>query len=217
MPADVWTDALADDLITTVAAEEHAILTEKTGTVFDAAAMALDGLRLLGVMGLPTGDQFNHGYATTFLNVVALPARHLDPMVRVVLVMHELTHVRQFYAAPLVMPIRYLTIPEARGGHYEGEAYASGVDLVWAFTGQVPARVGDLAHNLVAGYMLGAGDVALAQGVMEQHATSTVLGVIRAQMARRAIRFVAARAPGLLDPRAVALIRAASPELVDGA
>jgi hypothetical protein len=190
----------------------HLFVTAKTGAAWAGVGAAFDLVRALGVKNLPSGSDFNTRFGTSLGPVVILPDAPLSPAERVCLLAHEAEHARQFFAAPGEMPVRYLSIPEARGSHYEVPAYAITYALRWALTGTLPATPQDLPGALVWGYLLDEADLAHCQVALEQHATSISFGLIPEGPARVVLAILAAEAPDAFDPRALALIRANCPE-----
>lgn len=204
--------AAADRIERELVGRYHLLVTAKTGAVWQAVSAAFDLLRVVGVKGLPTGHDFAHRFGTSLGPVVILPDAPLSPTERVCLLAHEAEHARQFFAAPGEMPVRYLSIPEARGSHYEAPAYAISYALHWALTGELPATPQDLPGALAWGYALGAADVAHCQVALEQHATAISYGLIPEGPARVVLSILAADAPEAFDPGALALISANCPE-----
>lgn len=204
--------ATADLIERELVGRYHLLVSAKTGPVWAAVSAAFDMLASLGLRGLPSGHDFTHRFGTSLGPVVLLPDAPLGPTERVCLLAHEAEHARQFFAAPGEMPVRYLSIPEARGSHYEVPAYAISYALAWALSGQLPASPADLPGALVWGYMLGAADVAHCRVALEQAATAIAFGIIPEGPARVVLAILARDCPEVIDAGALALIRANCPE-----
>lgn len=190
-----------------------AVIGSKASLPWALAALAFDAARALGVK-VPSGEQLVRDYGTTIGPSIWPPERELDPVSLLVLMVHELTHVKQWWRDPARMMVWYVQHREMRAGRYEGEAYGQGYAMLWALTGQLPARVEDLPSALVYGYALEADDVALAQSELEQLATSIHHGVIPLGPARKAIAWLYREDPAFLHPDSLAKIQANCPEVL---
>lgn len=207
--------ATADLIERELVGRYHLLLTTKTGPVWSAVSAAFDLLGALGLKGLPSGSDFTHRFGTSLGPLVILPDAPLSPTERVCLLAHEAEHARQFLAAPGEMPVRYLSIPEARGAHYEAPAYAITYALAWALSGEIPASPAALPGALVWGYALGTADVAHCRVALEQHITAISYGLIPEGPARVVLAILARDCPECLHPESLALIRANCPEALE--
>lgn len=189
----------------------HLFVTSKTGPVWAAVASFFDLARAAGAK-LPSGADFTHRFGTALGPVVAMPDAPLSPTERVLLLAHEAEHARQFFAAPGEMPVRYLSMAEARGSHYEVPAYAVTMALVWALTGRLPSSVRELPAALQYGYALTDPDIAHCAVALEQHATAISHGIVPEGPARVVIAIIYREQPDALHPDALALLRAHCPE-----
>lgn len=204
--------AVADKIVRALSGRYGLLVTHKTGPLWTTVKVLLNGARALGYKGLPSGDEFTHDFGTTFGTIVVLPDAELSPDDLVCLLAHEAGHAEQFVADPGGFVVRYLTIPEARGSHYEVPQYAVSYALHWALTGEIPSSPRDLPAALQWGYALGEADVAHCAVALEQHITSIVAGIMPEGACRVVLSILAADAPEALDPGALALIRANNPE-----
>lgn len=185
------------------------LLTHKTGIVWQSVGTVLNVARAFGAM-LPSGEEFNTRFATTLGTVVCLPDAELLSDEYVPLLTHEATHAKQFVIDPARFVVQYLRFPEARAKH-EAEAYAQQAAIVWLLTGQLPARVEDMASALVYGYALSPDDCALAWGLLEQYATSIANGVLPEGPCWVVASVLARECPDELNQQALALVRANCP------
>ena len=216
MPVEEITQETADAVIEDLLSEAKMFVVTKDSLPIELAFRVIfDGARIVGVRGLPSGAQAYGGYFQGLGPVLLAPKGWkalLRPKGQVQLVAHEGDHGGQAYADPK-FAIWYVQHTETRA-LYEAEAYGTGVEIEWACTGQIPARVEDLPHAMREGYALTSGDLELAQGLLEQRATSTVNGVIATRLGRLAIRRLYQLQPRALHPDAVARILAGSPGLL---
>lgn len=191
------------------------IVTKDSLPIELAFRVIFDGARVVGVQGLPDGETALNAYFQGLGPVLLAPPgwkARMPPAEQVKIVAHEGTHGGQAYADPK-MAIWYVQHLEARA-MYEAEAYGTGVEITFALTGQIPARIEDLPHAMREGYALTPADIELAQGLLEQRATSVVNGVIATRLGRLAIKRMHQLQPRALHPEALAAIRAGSPGLL---
>lgn len=215
MPEEI-TQATADVVTGEITRAARMFIITKDSLPLELAfRVVFDGARVLGIEGLPDGAAALDDYFQGIGPVLLAPAGwkvKVKPAGQVKIVAHEGTHGGQAYADPK-MPIWYVQHTEARAV-YEAEAYGTGVEIDFALTGQIPARVDELPHAMREGYALTADDIALAQGHLEQRATSVANGVIATRLGRLAIRRLYQLQPRALHPDAVARILAGSPGLL---
>lgn len=181
-----------------------------------AFRVVFDGAAVVGVKGLPTAEEAYGDYFQGLGPVLLVPKNwkvRVGPNGQVKVIAHECTHGGQFYSDPLHMPTWYVGHTEARAV-YEEEAYGTGAELDFAFTGELPADVIELDHPVRYGYALTEADKTLVRGMAEQRLTSLQHGVISTVMARKAIKRIYELQPGALHPDAVAKIKVGSPGLL---
>lgn len=206
---------VAEKIVATLCGRYGLVIAYKTGPVWAAVGSVFDVARAFGAM-IPSGAEFNTRFATTLGTLVALPDTHLSDEDRVLLLVHEATHARQFVLDPVRFVVQYLQHREKRAT-WEAEAFAQGAALVWLLTGRLPERVEDMASALVYSYALTPDDVALAHGLLEQYATSIVNGVLPQGPVWVAASILAREEPGVLNADALALVRASCPQALEAA
>jgi hypothetical protein len=114
------------------------VLPKEDSTVMRGVAEAFDVGRLLGIVpGVPGGDVFLRDYATTIGPFVFIP-RAWTPRQRLLVVLHELCHVVQFWSAPWGFPVLYLSQPEARAA-FEAQAYRAEPEAIYVLEGRTYA------------------------------------------------------------------------------
>lgn len=207
--ADIITSELARSALMIVVTKDALPIELLYRAVFDGAAV-------VGVKGLPTGEQAYGNYFQGIGALLLVPKgwkQTNTPAFQVEIIAHEGTHGGQFYADPLHMPAWYVGHTEARG-LYESEAYGTGFELRFALTNTIPASINELAHAERQGYALTPKDLELVTGLSEQRVTSVANGVIATVMGRKAIRRIWELQPSALHPDAVAKIKAGSPGLL---
>jgi len=146
-------------------------------------AAAFGVARALRILpGVPMPDEFLKRYATTIGPMVFIP-RAWSPKERLLVLLHELVHVRQFYDHPIDFPILYLTSAEALA-RYEAQAYRTGPEAHVLLGGSIDAYTPEsVCAGLTQGYNLvgEAGEKArmLATDMSEVALTSLAYNVIR--------------------------------------
>ncbi len=217
MTVEALTQANADIITSEMTRSALMIVVTKDSIPLELAfRVVFDGAAAVGVKGLPTGEQaygrFFQGLGPVLLAPKAWKVT-CTPAFQVIIIAHECTHGGQFYTDPIHMPAWYVGKTEARG-LYEAEAYGTGIEIEFAFTNTLPAKLEDLPHAVREGYALTPDDITFVQGLMEQRATSVFNGVIVTVMGRRAIKRIWELQPKALHPEAVAKIKLRSPGLL---
>lgn len=185
----------------------------KGGVAWAAAALAFDIARMFGAQ-VPSGSRFVGDYITTIALTVFYPAgKTYTAQEQIEIDTHETRHAHQFVAEPGVMPFEYLRNSRRRA-EYESAAFGDGLAIRWAITGEIPPTVDALPHGALLEYACTTADLQMAQDQLEQLATSIARGVIPEGPARTVIATIARVQPDALDPRALELIRAHSPGVI---
>lgn len=155
------------------------VLPKEDSTVMRGVAEAFDVGRLLGIVpGVPGGDVFLRDYATTIGPFVFIP-RAWTPRQRLLVVLHELCHVVQFWSAPWGFPVLYLSQPEARAA-FEAQAYRAEPEAIYVLEGRTNGYTPEnTVAGLTQGYNLSDRDVMLAQDMSDVALTSIANGIIR--------------------------------------
>lgn len=217
MSVEELTQANADTITTELTRSALMLVMTKDSLPVELAfRVVFDGAAVVGVKGLPTGEQAYGNYFQGIGPLLLAPKNWKQtnsPNFQVKIVAHECTHGGQFYSDPLHMPSWYVQHTEARAV-YESEAFGTGFELHFAFTGELPEKLEDLAHAEREGYALKSGDLELVTGMSEQRVTSVSKGVIVTVMGRKAIRRIWQLQPNALHPDAVAKIMVGSPGLL---
>ena len=174
-----------------VRSKGKAVEMEVVAGVFDVA-------KLLGA-GVPSSEEFLMRYWTTLGPVIYAPADragNLGASLRVLV--HELTHVVQFWRDPLGFVGRYLT---SRGrAELEAEAERAACEAWWILTGEIPADLGAVditRHGYALDSLPGEHDdhADLTRDLLEQAVTSVRAGVLSTDVGIEVARWVRQHAP----------------------
>lgn len=145
---------------------------------------------------VPTSADFLHRYWTTLGPVIYAPAEDAnDYAAHLRVLLHELTHVVQFWRAPLDFLRRYLT--STGRAELEAEAERGACEGWWVLTGTIPADLGviDITRH---GYALDDSHADLTRDLLEQAVTSVRAGVLSTDVGIELARWVRAHAPGAI-------------------
>ena len=151
------------------------VLEKDDSTIMRVIAMAFGVLALFGV-GVPTSEAFLTRYATTLGPVIFMPKGLTDPVRRLLLLLHELGHVRQFWDDPLGFPRAYVGSEERRA-IYEAEAERGRIEGDWVLTGALPTA-GAIAGFMEHGYAVSVQAADLARDLLASAATTTSHGLL---------------------------------------
>jgi hypothetical protein len=161
---------------------------------------AVFGVVQLFGAGIPSSDEFLTRYWTTLGPVVYPPAgvdrSAMGAHLRVLC--HELTHVVQFWRAPLDFVGRYLT---SKGrAELEAEAERGACEVWWILTGETPANLGAVditRHGYALSSQPGEHDdhADLTRDLLEQAVTSVRAGVLSTDVGIEAARWIRENAP----------------------
>lgn len=178
----------------------------KGGPLWNIVAMALDALRLAFGLNIVPGAEFISAFATTVLAMVALPSVEMTPLERVLLMVHEATHVKQWYGDIVKFPVWYLQHGEKRAS-YEAGAILQAYAVYWALTGRIPTSPKELPSAIVNGYALTDADVKLAESLLEQEVTALLDGILPSGPCRIALQVIYEDSPHEFAPGSLAKIR----------
>jgi len=193
-----WNDERCAELEAELVKGTGAIVLDKEDNfVMRGVAEAFGVGRQLGLLpGVPAPKEFLENYATTLGMFVFIP-RKWSRKQRILVLLHELVHVEQFFADPIRFVWLYLTVMEALAA-YEAQAYRTGPEALAVLEGDPSTYTPEsVCAGLTQGYNLngelGAKARVLAGDMSEIALTSIANGVLRTKPVLRLNELLAAR------------------------
>lgn len=172
-------DAKTDQLIAHLCARFRGKVFDKEDSeVMRGVAIAFDVDALLGIVkGLPMGKDFLTNYATTIGPFIFIP-KHWTRRQKLLVVLHELVHVIQFWAAAVEFVVLYLKEKEYRAAK-EAQAYRTEPEAIYVLEGRTDGYTPEsTVMGLTQGYALDGPAVTLAEDMSDVGLTSIANGVV---------------------------------------
>lgn len=166
---------------------------KEDSAVMRGVAKAFDVDNLLGIVeGLPMGEDFLTRYATTIGPFIFIP-RAWSPRQKLLVLLHELVHVVQFWAGAFEFAFLYLSEKEYRSAK-EAQAYRTEPEAIFVLEGRTDGYTPEsTVEPLTQGYALDGPSVTLAQDMSDVGLTSIANGVITSPTVTAMRDFLAAR------------------------
>ena len=154
------------------------VLDKADSAVMRGVAKAFDVAHLLGIEdGVPLGADFLTSYATTLGPFVFIP-KTWEPRARLLVLLHELVHVIQFWSHSIEFVYLYLAEKEYRAT-MEAQAYRTEPEALMVLEGAVGAYTPEnTVMALTQGYALDGKAITLAVDMSDVALTSINHGIV---------------------------------------
>lgn len=146
--------------------------------VMRGVAKVFDIDNVLGIVeGVPMGDDFLANYATTLGPCIFIP-KHWTTRQKLLVILHELVHVIQFWAGAFEFAVLYLSEKEYRAAK-EAQAYRTEPEAIAVLEGRTDGYTPEsTVSSLTQGYALDGASVTLGEDMSDVGLTSIANGVI---------------------------------------